>query len=377
MMIVKWELNDKTEVKMAQIDRGSKTPLYIQIYNDLNDRIKSGDYAPGSMLDSENKLCTIYGVERATVRRALGMMVEEGTITRIPGLGTSVTDPTQSNGCDERRNLLFLLPKGFDNSDRIREPFNAKVMSMVEHECTERGYTLLYKSFSQTDTVDDLIKTCDPCGVFYTSSLTIEMYKMFKLRGIPVVFLNQNYTQYPSVCLDNRGGVRMLMEYLIDMGHRKIGFISGIPEGQNQISRFNGYKETLIANDIGYNPNWVVDGAWTIESGKKAIRELLSKDDRPSAVFAANDSMAIGAMMEAASMGYSIPDDISVVGFDNIDQASYVTPSLTTAAVDYVAMARAACMLLFDMIEHDNAELNVNIYIPLKVIARESVCKVG
>ena len=315
-------------------------------------------------------LCTEW--KRATVRRALAMMVEEGTIVRIPGLGTSVTDPSQTDTAQKRRNLLFLLPKGFDNTDRIREPFNAKLMNMLEHECTERGYTLLYKSFSQTDTVDDLIKTCDPCGVFYTSSLTIEMYQMFKLRGIPVVFLNQNYMQYPSVCLDNRGGVKMLMEHLIEKGHRKVGFISGIPAGQNQISRYNGYKEALAANNIDINPEWVVEGAWTIESGKTAMQELLSKEDIPTAVFAANDSMAIGAMMEAGAEGFSVPGDISVVGFDNIDQASYVTPSLTTAAVDYVAMARAACMLLFDMIEHDNIELNVNIYIPLKVIDRES-----
>ncbi len=361
---------------MPQLDRKSETPLYMQIYNDLKEKIFNGEYPLGGMLPSESKLCSIYGVERATVRRALAIMVDEQKIERIPGLGTKVIDPKHPSNMSKKQTLLFLLPIGLDNSDRIREPFNAKLIVKLEHECSLRGFTLLYKSFSESDTVDDLIHTCNPCGVFYTSSLTLEMYKRFSARGIPIVLLNQSHHLYPSVCLDNRGGVKLVMEHLIKKGHRKIGFISGIPAGQNQVSRYSGYKEALAANSIPFNEEWVSEGAWTIESGKIGARKLLGSNNPPTAIFAANDSMAIGAIMEATNMGFSVPEDISIAGFDNIDQALYISPTLTTVAVDYGLMARSACMLLFEMIEHNDVAHNVNIYIPLKVIKRKSTCRV-
>ena len=365
------EANDKKDT-MPIIDRNSKTPIYKQIYNDINERIQKGEYVLGSMLPSENKLCSLYGVERATVRRALAMIVEDGKIARIPGLGTSVLDPAQSNQSTKARNLLFLIQKGFDDSDRIKEPFNAKLMDSVDHQCSIGGYTLLYKAFSEKDTVDDLIQTCNPCGVFYTSSLPIEMYRNLHHKGIPIVLLNQCHPIYPSVCVDNKAGAKMATEFLIESGHRHIGFISGNPAGQNQTNRFNGYKDALKINGIPLNEDLIVEGDWTIEGGKAAMRKFHTSGNLPTALFAVNDSMAIGAIMEANALGISIPGDISIVGFDNIDQSSYISPGLTTVAIDYGTVARAACMMMFNMIEYSDYELNVNIYVSLSLVKRGS-----
>lgn len=355
------------------VDRDSKTPVYRQIYDDIILRIQNGEYSLGSMLPSENKLCMIYGVERATVRRALALMVDDGKIAKYPGLGASVVAPGAVDGGEQKnRTLLFLLPKGHHNTDRISEPFNAKLMDTMEHECFSKGYSLLYKSFVKSDTADDLIRTCNPSGVFFTSYLPIEMYKSLRKRGIPVVLVNQNHPLYPSVCLDNRGGAVMVMEYLLSLGHKKFGFICGSADDQIQISRFNGFKEALDKNGISIDPDWIMQGDWSMESGRQSMQQLLKTQNLPTALFAANDAMAIGAITEALDSGVSIPDTISVVGFDNIDQSSYIRPSLTTVAVDYNAMSRAACMLMFDMIKHGSSELNVNIYVPLNLVDRET-----
>lgn len=361
---------------MAYIDRASNTPIYKQIYDDINQRIAHGEYPFRSLLPSESKLCAIYGVERATVRRALAMMAEDGRIAKHHGIGASVLQPNKSSDLPGKKTLLFLLPIGLNNLDLVAEPFNAKLIRTIEKECSQKGYDLLYKSFSQSESADELVQTCNPSGVFFTSFLPTDMYKQLHRKGIPVVLLNQSHPLYPSVSLDNRGGAKMVVEHLIALGHQKIGFIGTTSKHQIQTNRFGGYIDTMQENDLTVNEKWLVTGDWSMESGKLAMQQLLSGNDLPTALFIANDAMAIGAIMTALDQGISIPQDMSIVGFDDIDQASFIRPSLTTVSFDYEALARSACMLMFDMIEHDNTELNINIYLPLLIIDRESTSKV-
>lgn len=360
---------------MVSIDRNSKTPIYKQIYDDINLRIAEGEYSLGSMLPSESKLCAIYNVERATIRHALSLMVEEGKIAKIPGLGANVTDPNARNDGCKNKTLLFLLPRGSNNMELIGEPFNAKLMEVLDHQCAEQGYALLYKPYSQTDTVDSLIRACNPCGVFIMSVLPANLFKSFHQKGIPIVLVNQNHPLHPSVCVDNRGGARMAAEYLLDLGHRKIGFIGVSTNRQAINSRFNGFNEILEQNSVTMKPDWIVHGDWSMASGRTAMRQIMSGKELPTALFVANDAMAIGAVMEAQESGISVPNDISIVGFDDVEQSSYIRPSLTTVAVDFQTMARAACMLMINIIESTN-DLNVNIYVPLRLIERESAMSV-
>ncbi len=366
---------NKRGTRMALIDRESKIPIYRQIYDDINLRIRHGEFAFGSLLPSESKLCALYGVERATVRRALSMMVDDGQIAKHHGIGTSVLNANGTVDTPRKKTLLFLLPRGQGDTDLVSEPFNAKLIRTIERECAQKGYDLLYKSFSPNETADDLIQTCNPTGVFLTSFMPHDTYKQLHQSGIPVVLLNQSHPLYPSISLDNKGGARMVVEHLIALGHKQIGYIGTLSEHQIQVNRFSGYQEAMQESALSINGNWLAYGDWSMESGKTAMRQLLSRGEPPTALFVANDAMAIGAMMAAMDRGISIPHDISIVGFDDIDQASYVRPALTTVSFDYHAMSRAACMLMFEMIEHDNRALNINIYLPLKLMDRESTAR--
>ena len=292
---------------MATIDRDSKVPIYRQIYDDINLRIQHGEFAFGSLLPSENKLCTQYGVERATIRRALALMVEDGQIAKHHGIGTSVLNPHDAADLHKIKTLLFLLPRGRDDADLVSEPFNAKLIRTIEKESAIKGYDLLYKSFSPTETAEELLRTCNPTGVFFTSFMPHDTYKQLHQYGIPVVLLNQSHPLYPSISLDNKGGGKMVVEHLVSLGHKKIGYLGATSGHQIQVNRFAGYKEAIKDNALPLNDKWLVYGDWSIESGRTAMNQLLSGEDLPTALFAANDAMAIGAMMAAMDHGLSIP----------------------------------------------------------------------
>ncbi len=354
------------------INRDSKTPVYKQIYEDISLRILQGEYPFGSMLPSESKLCSIYGVERATVRRALALMVDDGKVVRVPGLGTSVVNPERQVEQGKKKTLLLLLPKGLNDADLIREPFNAQLMDAMERECYYQGYDLLYKSYTQDDTVGDIVRTCNPIGVFLASYLSMEMYSGLQKLGIPAVLVNLSHPAYPSVGLDNKGGASLVMDHLLAKGHREIGYIGATMASQIHEDRIGAYMESLTRSGLSVNPDWVVLGDWTMASGRAAMRTLIKRGNLPTAIFAANDAMAIGAIMEASDAGIGVPEDISIVGFDNVDQAVYIRPTLTTVALDHSTLARSACMLMSDMINRGNSELNVTIYVPLRLVERES-----
>jgi len=363
--------------EVLTIDRASAIPVYRQIYNDINERVQSGDFSLGSMLPSESRLSSQYGVERATVRRALALLVDEGKAEKIPGLGTTLIDRQETPGAVTPRTtktMMFLLPRGRRDADRINESFNAKLLATMVDDCADRGYELLYKSYTRDDTADDLISMCNPAGIFFISYLPVDLYKQLKKRKIPAVLVNQDHPLFPAIGIDNRGGSKLVVEYFLSLGHQKIGFIDGHADDAIASSRYRGYRDTLRSNGLELNSDWVVSGDWTIEGGRLAMRELLKKAKTlPTAIYSSNDSMAIGAIREANEAGLNVPEDISFVGFDNIDQCEFVNPKLSSVAMDYHAMTSAACMLMFDMLEHDSRELNVNIYVPLHLIERESV----
>jgi DNA-binding LacI/PurR family transcriptional regulator len=138
---------------------------------------------------------------------------------------------------------------------------------------------------------------------------------------------------HPNVtCLtvENRVTSFRATEHLINHGHRKIAFISGTPGVVDGEQRFEGYRDALAQYGLPFDPNWVQCGNFTEEGGMRAFDALMSLPDRPTAVFAANDEMAVGVLVQAARYGLRVPDDLAVIGFDNVRLARLVHPALTT-----------------------------------------------
>ncbi len=183
--------------------------------------------------------------------------------------------------------------------------------------------------------------------------------------GLPVVLLNcaAGFDAVGSaldlvevLAVDNCGGAAAMVRHLAAVGHERIAFIAGAAHNEDARERRRGYCAAMQHAGLAIPASYQPRGDFTEEGGWRATQALLAESSRPSAIFAANDMMALGALRALRETGLRVPDDVAVVGFDNIPTAQYVSPSLTTIAVDVDALgARAAELLLRTMGEHDRA----------------------
>ena len=153
------------------------------------------------------------------------------------------------------------------------------------------------------------------------------------------------------VASNDREAVSQAVDYLIGRGHRRIGFVAG-PEGfRSAAERSLGYRDALEKAGIPLDEAIMAEGNYTFETGIAAGRKLLAAAPRPSAIFASNDEMAAGVLHAARTLGLSVPEDLSIVGFDDTAIAAHIWPPLTTVRWPIQAMARAAAIKLIDPAE--------------------------
>lgn len=248
----------------------------------------------------------------------------------------------------ETHTLGLILP---DSSN----PFFAEVAQNIEVAAFEQGYNVilcnaqgepskerLYLDVLQKRQVDGLI--------LLSTGEDGESLSRALHRDIPIVMVDRDLPTADAdvVLVDNRLGAAIAIDHLLHLGHRRIGCISGPSHITPSARRVSGYRDSLAGAGIAFDETLVVRGDFHPESGRAGALALLNRPDRPSAIFACNDLMAIGAVRAACELGFSVPEDVSVVGFDDIQLASYVTPPLTTVVQPKAGMARTAVHLLFE-----------------------------
>ena len=190
----------------------------------------------------------------------------------------------------------------------------------------------------------------------------------------PVVLLNCDVagTAFDSLNIDNFGGASEMVRHLMALGHRRIAFIGGSERNHDASERLRGYRETLI--DAGIEPlsAWERAGDFTESGGYRAAAELMEIEPRPTAVFAANDSMAIGALSAIREAGLDVPKDVVVVGFDDIPIARYMSPPLTTVHVAISELGEGATRTLLNAIDEKNQHVKKQATLPTTLVIRQS-----
>jgi len=188
--------------------------------------------------------------------------------------------------------------------------------------------------------------------ILVSAGVSTEHIVALQERQKPVVVVDREIpdVNVDSVLTDNWGGGYEAVCYLIDFGHRRIGCISGPSELAPSAERVGGYKAALSNNGLEWEDNLIVRGDFQSASGYHAIEVLLSLPEPPTAIFACNDLMAIGAMARAIELGYRIPEDLSVIGFDDIALASFANPRLTTVVQPKYQMGTLAAEILLQRI---------------------------
>ncbi len=196
---------------------------------------------------------------------------------------------------------------------------------------------------------------------------------MLALGNFPFVLIDHQGTgrDCPAVGATNWQGAYNATEYLIKLGHKHIGFITGSMDLSCAGDRLDGYRSALRTHHIPDAPELVYEGAFFQPDGYAGTCALLDIEDPPTAIFASNDVMALGAMDAVRSHGLRVPEDVSIIGFDDIPQAALVRPALTTVRQPLEQMGRVATQMLLDMLENPEKEIN-RVELPTELMARGS-----
>jgi LacI family transcriptional regulator len=202
-------------------------------------------------------------------------------------------------------------------------------------------------------------------------------------KNAPLVVIDPNTEtpDYPSITAANREGALAAVNYLTGLGHRRIGHISGNMDQVISHQRLQGYKDGLAAAGIPVREEWIEFGDFTPGTAVDCARRLLSRPDRPTSIFAANDLTAMGIYQVARELGLAIPKDLSVIGFDNLHEAVYLNPPLTTIDQFIEKMGATATEMLIKLVRGESLPKNPagegNIYkIPPQLVIRESCTSV-
>lgn len=179
----------------------------------------------------------------------------------------------------------------------------------------------------------------------------------------------------PSNLIDDVAAAREIANYLIGLGHRHIGIIKGDPNHPSSAARLLGYSQALSAADIALRPDWIEQGFFTYESGFAAGRRLLGGEERPTAILAQNDDMAVGALMAAREIGVAVPEELSIVGFDDSEVSRIVWPRLTTVRQPVFEMAVAATDMLLDQLDGGAIMTAATQWHAHELLVRESAAK--
>jgi LacI family purine nucleotide synthesis repressor len=215
----------------------------------------------------------------------------------------------------------------------------AEIIEAVEKNCFQKGYTLIlgnawnnlekqraYLSMMAQKRVDGLLVMCSE----YPEPL---LAMLEEYRHIPMVVMDwgEAKADFTDTVIDNAfAGGYMAGRYLLERGHREIGAIPGPMERNTGAGRLAGFLKAMEEARIAVPENWIVQGDFEPESGYRAMQQILSQPHRPTAVFCGGDIMAMGALCAADEMGLRIPQDVSLIGYDNVRNARYFTPALTT-----------------------------------------------
>ncbi|MFD0869776.1 Glucose-resistance amylase regulator [Chlamydia abortus] len=214
--------------------------------------------------------------------------------------------------------------------------------------------------------------------LFMGGTVTDEHIQAFKTSSVPIVLCatTDDNNTIPAVDIDHQQAAYDAVKLLVDSGHRKIGMISGtLQDPSLGFARYQGYKQALEESAIPFNENYVRVGNYKYESGIEAMKYFLALEDRPTAVFAATDEMAIGAIHAIQDAGLKVPEDISVISVDNSRMASMVRPQLTTVAQPMYDIGAVSMRLLTKLMNKETTD-QTKYVLPHTVIERQTVGQV-
>ncbi|MDG3088371.1 HTH-type transcriptional repressor PurR [Vibrio hannami] len=326
----------------------------------------------------------LAGVSTTTVShvinktRFVAEATQEKVMEAVKELNYAPSAVARSLKCNTTKTVGMLVTQSTN-------PFLAEVIDGFESYCYRQGYTLIlcntggiyekqrdYVRFLAEKRVDGIFVLC--------SDLTSELQEMLEGHAdIPKVIMDwgdSSVNQSDKIIDNSEEGGYLATKYLLEHGHKNIFCLSGHLDKTLCIERIEGHKRALKEFDIEFNPNNIIEGNFECDMAVEAADKILALDEKPTAVFCFNDIMALGLMSRLQEKGMRIPEDISVIGYDNIDLAGYFSPPLTTVHQPKRRVGKNAFEILLARIKNKEHDRRVFEMHP-EIISRKSVKKLN
>ncbi len=313
--------------------------------------------------------------------------VSPSTVSRVLN-GTAVVSEAKKRAIDEAIAQLGFVPNPIARglaggrtfsvgvvTQALDSPFYGTAMRGIEDELVPGGYNALFVSGHWNAAVEarciEVLQSRRVDGVIVlTGRLTDQLLKSYaRMQPLVVTGRSLKAPGLFAMHFDNFEGGRLATQHLLQLGHRRIAFIAGDSDHPDATERLRGYQAALEQAGIAYDPNLVVPGEYLEVSGLLAVDRLLGTGQRFTAIFAANDQMAVGAALGLQRRSLRVPEDVSIVGFDDLPTSQYAIPPLTSIEQPAYELGRLAAQGLLQML----AGGKPNITMPLpRLVARES-----
>ena len=366
-----------------ELDAEAGPPLHEQLSQHLSDYLVSGRVSVGAMLPSEHAICRQFDVSRVTVRRAIDRLVKLGMIERQPGRGMFVAR-TRPRPVGHDTRLISLIVTNTLGA------FMSMLTEGVEQVARQRGYRVTV-SVSGDDFereqrgIDDAVRQ-GVAGMLLMPTVAQDgvnpnCYDYLRVQhsGVPLLLVDRYLPSLPLgyVVGANRQSMRGLTEQVISHGHKHIGYLDApIPVTSLQ-DRYQGFLEAMLAHRLIPEPLIQAEprrpGTDDMQMGERAVRQFLEQGgELPTALLACNSYLAIGAQRALRAAGVHVPDDVALVGFEDVPEASVLEVPLTVVDVPVSRLGQVAAERLIDVIENDSDPSQVREELPAELISRVS-----
>lgn len=240
----------------------------------------------------------------------------------------------------------------------LNNPVYAQIATSLKSVCLEQGYLILLCNTGRDRVLEQrfvqMLRAKQADGVVVIPSHDPhELVNLLREAHIPTVVLEHDLPGNHCIVVDDLTGGRLATQHLLALGHRRIGFIRFTAFTAISALRLDGYRESLEAAGIGFDPALIIESEDSYTAGCEAMERLLTLPDPPTAVFTHNDVLALGAMHAIQRRGLTIPDDLSVIGYDDIASAAYFNPPLTTVRFPTDAIGREAALMVLDLAQRE------------------------
>jgi LacI family transcriptional regulator len=267
----------------------------------------------------------------------------------------------------------------------ISNPFFSDIASSIEREAYKKGYSLILCDSNEDQKMEneliELLRSHKVDGIIIAPIGTdYENIKQTFNSGMPLVVIDRSFpeTNLPSITSDNYQGGYDAVNYMISMGHKKIFCIQGIPKSQPSLERVRGFKDALKNGNIHFDNNMIVGDDFSTDNGYRQTRILFSLDDPPTAIFALSNLIGLGVIKAVYEMGLKIPDNISLISFDEQPYSAFLGTPMTTVDQKKSEMGQLAVAVLLDYVKNkEYRKKAVNMTLKTILIVRNSVRRIG